>query len=61
MDQAEAQRRDRVLRAFFEGKDWDQNDEFMLKRAMVLNSREWLPAHPFVIDERHSRWPTTKG
>lgn len=51
MDRSEAVRRDRILRAFFDGKDWDQNDEFLLKRRLVSESSTLLPDFPFVIDD----------
>jgi hypothetical protein len=34
-----AKRRDTILRAFILGKDWDTNDEFILKRRLVRQSR----------------------
>lgn len=58
MDRAEAERRDRVLREFFVGKDWDHNDEFILKRSLVLRSGELLPDCPFVIDDE---WDVLPG
>ena len=58
MDRAEAQRRDGVLRAFFDGKDWDDNDEFKLKRRLVLASAELLPAFPFLVDDE---WDVVPG
>lgn len=50
MDRAEAERRDRVLRAYFEGRDWDEAIEAKLARELVLGSAEVLPAFPFVVD-----------
>jgi len=47
-----------VVRAFFEGKDWDRNDEFLLKRLVVLNSRDWLPDHPFLVEDE---WDVVPG
>jgi hypothetical protein len=58
MDRHEAARRDRVMRAYFEGKDWDHNDEFVLKRQFVARSAELLPAHPFLIDDE---WDVVAG
>lgn len=51
MDMNEAERRDQVLRAFFEGKSWDDNEEFKLKRHLVLNSASMLPGFPLVVDD----------
>lgn len=58
MDRDTAPHRDRVLRAFFEGKDWDENDEFKLKRSLVLSSAELLPGFPFLIDDE---WDVEPG
>lgn len=54
----EAQRRDRILRAYFDGKDWDDNDEYKLKREFVLNSRAEMPDFPFVVDDE---WEVVPG
>ena len=51
MNRLESTRRDRILRAFFEGKDWDHNDEFLLKRRFVSESSKLLPGFPFVVDD----------
>jgi hypothetical protein len=47
----EIQHRDRVLRAYFEGRDWDKNNEFALKRKLILQSTQLLPQFPYVIDD----------
>ncbi len=57
MNQSAAEHRDRVWRAFFEGKDWDENDEFKLKRELVLRSRELLPEFPHLIDDEWEKVP----
>lgn len=49
MDRKEAERRDRILRAYFEGRDWDDNGEFQLKRDLVMG--DLLPDFPFVVDD----------
>jgi len=49
MNSQEAERRDRVLRAYFEGRDWDDNGEFRLKRELVMG--DLLPDFPFVVDD----------
>lgn len=49
MDRAEAVRRDRVLRAYFEGRDWDEAIQAKLARELVLGSPEVLPDFPFVV------------
>lgn len=50
IDRAEIGHRDRVLRAYFEGRYWDENEEFALKRELVLKSHEIFPEYPFLID-----------
>jgi len=40
------------------GKDWDANDEFVLKRSLVLRSRGLLPSHPYLIDDE---WDVVAG
>jgi hypothetical protein len=51
IDRADIEHRDRVLRAYFEGRNWDGNNEYALKRKLVMNSLELLPDYPFVIDD----------
>jgi hypothetical protein len=51
MDKPELERRDRVLRAYFEGRDWDKNNEYALKRRLVLNSQSLLPGYPLLFDD----------
>lgn len=51
MSKAEMQRRDQVLRAYFQGRDWDENNEYALKRYLVLNSHKLLPDYPLLIDD----------
>lgn len=58
MEPTEFEKRDTVMRAFFAGKDWDNNDEFKLKRSFVLRSRTLLPFHPFLIDDE---WDVVPG
>jgi hypothetical protein len=57
MDRAEAVRRDRVLRACFEGRDWDEGIEARLTRELVLGSVEVLPAFPYLVDHEWERVP----
>ena len=58
MDEAEAQRRDVVLRAYFEGRDWDDAGEFGLKRNFVSSSLELLPELPYLVDDE---WEVSPG
>lgn len=51
MGEAESKYRDQILRAYFKGRNWDANYEFLLKRKLVLNSHELLPSFPFLIDD----------
>ena len=51
MNQSEFQRRDQLMRAYLQGRDWDGNKEFGLKRHLILNGDELLPDYPFVIDD----------
>ncbi|TVQ06772.1 MAG: hypothetical protein EA368_16195 [Leptolyngbya sp. DLM2.Bin27] len=55
MNKADIVRRDQVLRAYFAGRDWDDNNEYSLKRKLVLHSHELLPSYPFLIDDE---WET---
>ncbi len=51
MNTANLEHRDRVLRAYFEGRNWDQNNEYALRRHLVLHSEALLPTYPFVVDD----------
>lgn len=51
IDRSEVQRRDEVLRAYFQGRDWDENQEYALKRDLVLRSAELLPDYPYLFDD----------
>ena len=51
MNQAIVIHRDRVLRDYFQGKNWDKNNEFELKRKLVLNSSRLLPHLPYLVDD----------
>jgi hypothetical protein len=43
--------RDKVLHCYFDGRDWDENDEYTLKRKLVLNRNRLLPQYPYVIED----------
>jgi hypothetical protein len=58
VNEAEAERRDRVLRAYFAGRDWDGAGEFRLKREFVERSRQLLPELPYVVDDE---WEVSPG
>ena len=57
MNKSEMERRDQVLRAYFQGRDWDENNEYALTRHLVLNSYELLPGYPFIIDDQWEAEP----
>ncbi len=43
--------RDRVLRDYFQKKNWDKNNEFKLKQIIVLNNSQLLPHMPYIVDD----------
>jgi hypothetical protein len=51
MHRGETEHRDQILRAYFNGRNWDKNNEYFLKRELVLNSHKLLPNYPFVIED----------
>ncbi|MBE9112604.1 hypothetical protein IQ273_24745 [Nodosilinea sp. LEGE 07298] len=51
MNKIEVKHRDSVLRAYFEGRDWDRNNEYALKRKFVTNSETLMPNYPYLIDD----------
>jgi Holliday junction resolvase-like predicted endonuclease len=57
MNKSEMERRDQVLRAYFQGRDWDENNEYVLTRHLVLNSYELLPDYPLIIDDQWEAEP----
>ena len=50
-NRSDIQHRDQVLRAYFQGRDWDKNQEYRLKQKLVLHSAELLPDYPYVFDD----------
>lgn len=58
MDHAEAQRRDRVLRVWFEGKDWNKSPEYQLARDLLLNQPTEPAGFPFLVDYE---WEVVEG
>ena len=58
LQRAEAMHRDRVLRSYFAGNDWDRGDEFLLIRDLVVRSSELLPDYPYVIEHE---WDVVAG
>ena len=58
MNQADIEHRDRVLRDYFKGRNWDQAGEQELKQRFILDSKTLLPDYPFVIDDE---WEVNPG
>ncbi|NJN87461.1 MAG: hypothetical protein HC881_15580 [Leptolyngbyaceae cyanobacterium SL_7_1] len=58
MDQREIEHRNQVLHAYFEGRDWDKNNEYTLKRKLVLDGKQLLPNYPYVIEDE---WEVEPG
>jgi hypothetical protein len=51
MKRDEILRRDKVLDSYFYGRNWDGNDEYTLKRKLVLNRNILFPEYPYVIED----------
>jgi hypothetical protein len=49
LTRVEAERRDRVLRAYVEDMDWDLVGETSLRRHLVQHSPQLVPAHPLLV------------
>ena len=47
IDKYETEHRNKVLRAYFSGRNWDRNDEYLLKQKLVRCSTELLPEYPY--------------
>lgn len=58
IDKSEIEHRNQVLLAYFNGRDWDENSEYALKRQLVLNSHQLLPDYPYVIEDE---WEVEAG
>jgi hypothetical protein len=50
MEKQEIISRSKVLTNYFEGRNWDKNGEYGLKRQLVLNRHELLPECPYLIE-----------
>lgn len=50
--------RDRVMRAWFEGRTWDENAEFKLKRDLIRANVPDLAVFPLLIDDE---WEVVSG
>jgi len=58
MDKSKIEHRNYVLREYFNGRDWDRNNEYALKRRLVLSSHQLLPNYPYVIEDE---WEVEAG
>lgn len=43
--------RDQVIRTYIKNRNWDKNNEFLLKQKLLLNSDQLLPKYPFVVED----------
>jgi hypothetical protein len=51
MDKYQIEYRDRVLRAYIRDRNWDKNDEYLLKQQLVKHSTILLPEYPYLIED----------
>lgn len=58
MDIQDCQHRDLVIRAYLEGRTWDDNPEFALLRELVVRGHELLADVPLVYDYE---WESVSG
>jgi hypothetical protein len=58
MDKSKIEHRNYVLREYFKGRDWDGNNEYALKRQLVLRSHQLLPNYPYLIEDE---WEVESG
>ena len=54
----EIKKRDQVLHCYFDGRDWNTNGEFELKRRLVLKRTQLLPKYPYIIEDE---WEVIDG
>lgn len=58
MDRHQIEHRNRVIRAYFDGRNWDENAEYLLKRKLVERSIQLLPKYQYVIEDE---WEVESG
>jgi hypothetical protein len=58
VDKSEIVHRDQVIRGYFEGRNWDKNGEYSLKRKLILDSRQLFPNYSYVIEDE---WEVEPG
>ncbi len=51
MNIGEIKYRNQVIRSYINNRNWDKNNEFLLKRTLILNSLQLLPKYPFVVED----------
>ena len=51
MDKDQIDYRDRILRAYFSGRNWDKNDEYLLKQHFILRSTQLLPKYLYLVED----------
>lgn len=51
MNTNEIEYRDQVIRTYIKNRNWDKNNEFLLKQKLLLNSDQLLPKYPFVVED----------
>ena len=52
------EKRNRILRAYFEGRDWDNSGEYNLKRKLILEGDPGLAGYPLLYDDE---WEVVPG
>lgn len=58
MDKHEIEYRNRVLRSYFRDRNWDKNDEYLIKQQFVQSSIILLPEYPYLIEDE---WEVETG
>ncbi|AFY93155.1 hypothetical protein [Chamaesiphon minutus] len=51
MDKYQIEYRNRVLRDYIRDRNWDKNDEYLLKQQLVKCSTILLPEYPYLIED----------
>ena len=58
MDKYQIEYRNQVLRTYFRDRNWDKNDEYLLKQQFVKHSIILLPEYPYLIEDE---WEVKDG
>lgn len=51
MNQTEIEYRNKVIRTYIKNRNWDKNNEYLLKQHLILNNYQLLPQYLFVIED----------